>query len=119
MIEVKVYDGANIEKRQEFIIQGILSKVKAGEEITLPENGLHPKYIVVLAEKLVMLAKENCSVLIEETYSSELIEALSVYSHKHGLEAEFSMNGEKVGDTTCIFDSLCKPFNDLVWGDKI
>ena len=90
-----------------------------------PEIHLHPKWQLVFAEIIVLLQKEfNLHILIN-THSPYFLDAIEVYSRKHGIAgkckyylAEISDNGMSVIsdvslDTEKIYKKLAEPFQKL------
>lgn len=83
-----------------------------------PENHLHPKWQLKLAEILVELAKTGTYILIA-SHSPYMIEALQRYSEhsKHGAQARFYMaEGNEIIDRNRlddIFHLLSEPFEEF------
>lgn len=85
-----------------------------------PENHLHPKWLMTLAEVLVKLVKAGCPIMIA-SHSPDFLQALRFYSKKHELEQvkyyladrDTGIISDKTGKEYEIFDNLAKPINEI------
>ena len=89
-----------------------------------PESHLHPEWQLVFAELIVLLQKEfNLHILIN-THSPYFLNALEVYSYKHGIFlrckyylAEIINKSSIISDVSNnierIYEKLARPLQDL------
>ncbi len=89
-----------------------------------PEIHVHPKWQLVFAEIIVLLQKEFDMHILLNTHSPYFLEAIEVYSKKHGIEekcryylSENTEDGSVIRDVTdCteeIYKKLADPFQTL------
>lgn len=95
-----------------------------------PENHLHPKWQVVFAEYLAILAKKGIPVVIS-THSPYFVQGLRYFSAKYNLEkytnyylAEEQENNLSIlkdvtGDLNQIFSKLAEPLSEIMNVDMI
>lgn len=83
-----------------------------------PENHLHPKWQLKLAEVIVELARSGVFIFVS-SHSPYMIEALQRYSKRAGLEDRagfFLARNNQVQDRSClseIFELLSQPFDEF------
>lgn len=100
--------------------------IESGTVILLdePEINLHPEWQLVLAEIIVLLHKEFDLYVLLNTHSHYFLDAIEVYSKKHGVSnvCQYylsSMNGEfaamenVTGNTEKIYQKLARPLQRL------
>ena len=89
-----------------------------------PEIHLHPQWQLVLAELIVLLQKEFSLHILLNTHSPYFLNAIEVYSAKHGIADKCKYYQAKVEDgktqiddvtdnTEAIYRQLAKPLQDL------
>lgn len=89
-----------------------------------PEIHLHPEWQLVLAELIVLLQKEFSLHVLLNTHSPYFLNAIEVYSAKHGIADKCKYYQAKVEDgqthiddvtdnTEAIYKQLAKPLQDL------
>lgn len=89
-----------------------------------PEIHLHPEWQLVLAELIVLLQKEFSLHVLLKTHSPYFLNAIEVYSAKHGIADKCKYYQAKVEDgqthiddvtdnTEAIYKQLAKPLQDL------
>ena len=89
-----------------------------------PEIHLHPEWQLLLAEIIVLLHKEFDLYVLLNTHSHYFLDAVEVYSKKHGVSNACqyylsSMNGEfakienVTGNTERIYEKLARPLQQL------
>ncbi len=89
-----------------------------------PEIHVHPKWQLVFAEIIVLLQKEFDMHILLNTHSPYFLEAIEVYSKKHGIEekcryylSENTDDGAVIRDVTDrtgkIYKKLAEPFQTL------
>lgn len=110
------------------IIKRLIENGALGFNSTLildePEIHVHPKWQLVFAEIIVLLQKEFDMHILLNTHSPYFLEAIEVYSKKHGIEekcryylSENTEDGSVIRDVTdCtgkIYKKLAEPFQTL------
>ena len=110
------------------IIKRLIENGALGFNSTLildePEIHVHPKWQLVFAEIIVLLQKEFDMHILLNTHSPYFLEAIEVYSKKHGIEekcryylSENTEDGAVIRDVTdCtgkIYKKLAEPFQTL------
>ncbi len=110
------------------IIKRLIENGALGFNSTLildePEIHVHPKWQLVFAEIIVLLQKEFDMHILLNTHSPYFLEAIEVYSKKHGIEekcryylSENTEDGAVIRDVTdCteeIYKKLADPFQTL------
>jgi predicted ATPase len=89
-----------------------------------PEIHLHPEWQLKYAELLVLLQKEFKLNILLTTHSPYFLNAIEVYSQKHGsvescnyylseTQGDACSLQEVTGDLTLIYEKLAKPFQKL------
>jgi predicted ATPase len=89
-----------------------------------PEIHLHPEWQIKYAELLVLLQKEFDLNILLTTHSPYFLNAIEVYSQKHGssehcnyylseTQGDACTLEEVTGDLTSIYKKLAKPFQEL------
>ena len=89
-----------------------------------PEIHLHPEWQLVLAEIIVLLHKEFDLYVLLNTHSHYFLDAVEVYSKKHGvnnnckyylssLDGEFAKIENVTGNTEAIYQKLARPLQQL------
>lgn len=100
--------------------------VKPGSVILLdePEIHLHPEWQLLYAELIVLLQKEFDLRILINTHSHYFLDAIEVYSRKHGvadqcryylstLSGHFATMTDVTGDTELIYQKLARPLQRL------
>lgn len=110
------------------IIKRLIENGALGFNSTLildePEIHVHPKWQLVFAEIIVLLQKEFDMHILLNTHSPYFLEAIEVYSKKHGIEekcryylSENTEDGAVIKDVTDrtgkIYKKLAEPFQTL------
>ncbi len=110
------------------IIKRLIENGALGFNSTLildePEIHVHPKWQLVFAEIIVLLQKEFDMHILLNTHSPYFLEAIEVYSKKHGIEekcryylSENTEDGAVIRDVTDrtgkIYKKLAEPFQTL------
>lgn len=125
-----VFDMTNISTglKTFVIIKALLLNGSIEENGTIildePESHLHPEWQLVFAELIVLLQKEfNLHILIN-THSPYFVNALEVYSHKHGISlrckyylVDIINRSSTIFDVSSnierIYEKLARPLQDL------
>lgn len=100
--------------------------IESGTVILLdePEINLHPEWQLVLAEIIVLLHKEFDLYVFLNTHSHYFLDAIEVYSKKHGvsnacqyylsyMDGEFAAMENVTGNTEKIYQKLARPLQRL------
>lgn len=100
--------------------------IESGTVILLdePEINLHPEWQLVLAEIIVLLHKEFDLYVLLNTHSHYFLDAIEVYSKKHGIsnacqyylssmDGEFAAMENVTGNTEKIYQKLARPLQRL------
>lgn len=100
--------------------------IEAGSVVLLdePEIHLHPEWQLLLAEIIVLLHKEFDLYILLNTHSHYFLDAIEVYSKKHGvvdkcryylasLDGNFATMTDVTGNTEAIYQKLARPFQRL------
>lgn len=110
------------------IIKNLLQNGEIGEKSTLildePEIHLHPQWQLVFAEIIVLLQKAFDMTILINTHSPYFLEAVEVYSQKHGIAEKckyylaenleaLSIIKDVTNDTEQIYKKLAVPFQVL------
>lgn len=110
------------------IIKNLLQNGEIGERSTLildePEIHLHPQWQLVFAEIIVLLQKAFDMTILINTHSPYFLEAIEVYSQKHGIAEKckyylaenieaLSVIRDVTDDTEQIYKKLAAPFQVL------
>ena len=89
-----------------------------------PEIHLHPEWQLLLAEIIVLLHKEFDLYVLLNTHSHYFLDAIEVYSQKHGvsdacqyylssMDGEFAVMENVTGNTEKIYQKLARPLQRL------
>lgn len=110
------------------ILKTLLLKgfIEPGSVILLdePEIHLHPEWQLLLAEIIVLLHKEFDLYVLLNTHSHYFLDAIEVYSKKHGvsnacqyylssMDGEFAVIENVTGNTEKIYKKLASPLQQL------
>lgn len=110
------------------IIKNLLQNGEIGEKSTLildePEIHLHPQWQLIFAEIIVLLQKAFDMTILINTHSPYFLEAIEVYSQKHGIAEKckyylaenqdtLSIIMDVTDDTEKIYKKLASPFQVL------
>lgn len=100
--------------------------IESGTVIILdePEIHLHPEWQLLLAEIIVLLHKEFGLYVLLNTHSHYFLDAIEVYSKKHGvsdvcryylssMDGEFAAIENVTGNTEKIYKKLARPLQQL------
>ncbi|WP_270380955.1 AAA family ATPase [Mitsuokella multacida] len=89
-----------------------------------PEIHLHPEWQLIYAELIVLLQKTFNLTILLTTHSPYFLEAIEVFSEKHGLKEktkyylahmqdDYAIFDDVTDDTARIYDLLAEPFDKL------
>ncbi|MBD5149651.1 MAG: AAA family ATPase [Oscillibacter sp.] len=110
------------------ILKTLLLKgfIESGTVLLLdePEIHLHPEWQLLLAEIIVLLHKEFDLYVLLNTHSHYFLDAIEVYSQKHGvsdacqyylssMDGEFAVMENVTGNTEKIYQKLARPLQRL------
>lgn len=110
------------------IIKRLLESHNLNEQDVLildePEIHLHPEWQLIYAELIVLLQKTFNLTILLTTHSPYFLEAIEVFSEKHGLKEktkyylahmqdDYAIFDDVTDDTARIYDLLAEPFDKL------